>query len=179
VDAQGLARRDHDLEERRLLQQGRDLGGGLHDLLEVVPDQDHVLGREVLGEALCERAPRTFSERQRLCDPWDDEGGIAVGGEVDEEDPVGKRRQHLCSEGGREARLARAPRTHESHTVVSGDPSSSVRAARSSPRPMRGGSRGGRFVGWDPVVRGGGKSSRSPGARTWKSSTRPSMSLRA
>ena len=82
------------------------------------------------------------------------------------------------SEGGRKLVLPVPPGPTTVTTEVSGEGRSFVRVASSSCLPRREGRRKGRLVGWVPAVRRAGKSAVRPGAMTWYSSTRWSMSLR-
>jgi hypothetical protein len=62
LDSQRLPRGDHDLERRRHHQR-RHLCCRIHHLLEVVQDQHHLLGREIVPEGLDQAPARRLPER--------------------------------------------------------------------------------------------------------------------
>ena len=112
-DAQGLSRGREELELGGRGEQGCD--GRVDHLLEVVQDQQHLFACEVVGEGVFQGAPLGLSQGQGLGDVGNDEVWVGGGGEVDEEDPVGKGVKELSSGGEGEAGLARAPGAGEGH----------------------------------------------------------------
>src|SRR5579864_1684840 len=81
---------DQQLQAWTGLQDIRELRGGWKDLLEVVEEQQGLLGRKMFLEEIDKRAVACFTNAQRLGDRRGDQRGIRDRGEIDEECSVGE-----------------------------------------------------------------------------------------
>ena len=114
-DAKGLARGDQDLESGRRSDESGNVWGCVEKVLEVVEDQQHLAGGEVVGQGLGQRSPRySRSPECRAIAPVT-KGGIGQGGKLDEEDAVIEGGKQLGSGREREAGLADTAGTSEGH----------------------------------------------------------------